>query len=218
MLLIGMFDSPYVRRVAITMKLQGVAFEHASWSVGKDLAKIQQHNPLGQVPTLVLDDGEALIESAMILDYLDDLAGPARALLPASGAPRRQAQKLVALAMGVADKARMQAYEWIFRPAEKQHEPLRLRLRAQMLDAVTALEAACAARGPGLGQDTWLVGDRMTQADISLGCALTYASEVVSLPESEAPAPALRAFLARLQALPAFREIYLPFDAPKPTT
>jgi glutathione S-transferase len=79
MLLIGMFDSPFVRRVAITLKLLGIPFEHGNWSVGKDFERIRHYNPLGRVPTLVLDNGEVLIESAAILDYLDELAG-ARAL------------------------------------------------------------------------------------------------------------------------------------------
>ena len=77
MLLIGMYDSPYVRRVAISMKLCGIAFEHADWSVGADFERIRQYNPLVRVPTLVLDDGEVLFESAAMLDYLDELVGPA---------------------------------------------------------------------------------------------------------------------------------------------
>jgi drug/metabolite transporter (DMT)-like permease len=77
MILIGMFDSPFVRRVAVTMNLLKIPFEHRNWSVGKDFDRIREFNPLGRVPTLVLDDGESLIESAAILDYLDDLVIPA---------------------------------------------------------------------------------------------------------------------------------------------
>ena len=80
-----MFDSPFVRRVAVSMNLLGVAFEHRNWSVGKDFELIRQFNPLGRVPTLVQPDGEALIESTAILDLLDEYAGPDRALLPRSG-------------------------------------------------------------------------------------------------------------------------------------
>ena len=71
MILIGMFDSPFVRRVAVTMNLLAIPFEHRNWSVGKDFDRIREFNPLGRVPTLVLADGESLIESAAILDYLD---------------------------------------------------------------------------------------------------------------------------------------------------
>ena len=64
MILIGMFDSPFVRRVAVSMQLVGKTFEHRNWSVGKDFERIREHNPVGRVPTLVLDDGEALPEFA----------------------------------------------------------------------------------------------------------------------------------------------------------
>ena len=76
MILIGMYDSSYTRRVAIAMALYGIEFEHRSWSVGKDFDRIRAYNPLGRAPTLVLDDGEVLTESAMMLDYLDDRVGP----------------------------------------------------------------------------------------------------------------------------------------------
>ena len=87
MMLIGMFDSPFVRPVAISMKMLDIPFEHANWSVGKDFERIRDYNPLGRVPTLVLDDGEALIETSAMLDYLDERSGPERALLPTFRAP-----------------------------------------------------------------------------------------------------------------------------------
>ena len=124
-----------------------------NWSIGRDQARIAELNPLGQVPVLVLDDGEPLVESAVILDYLDQLVGPARALVPASGEARRRVLGLTALAAGVADKARLQMYERVFRPAGLQHEPLRLRLRAQMLATCERLEETCAGRGGA----EWLV-------------------------------------------------------------
>jgi glutathione S-transferase len=105
-LLIGMFDSPFVRRVAVSLQLLDIGYEHADWSVGRDFDRIRQYNPLGRVPTLVLDDGEVLSESAAILDYLDDRVGPARALLPAAGRERREALKQMAMAIGAAEKGR----------------------------------------------------------------------------------------------------------------
>jgi len=210
MKLVGMFDSPYVRRVAISMRLLDLPFEHANWSIGSDQARIAQLNPLGQVPVLVLDDGEPLVDSAVILDHLDQVAGLARALVPASGDARRRVLGLTALAAGVADKARLQMYERVFRPPALQHEPLRLRLRAQMLATCQRLEAACAAREGA----EWLVGDRITQADVTLGCALTYAIETVGVPFDELALKALQARHAKISALPVFREIYMRFDAP----
>ena len=205
MLLVGMFDSPYVRRVALSMRTLGIAFEHANWSVGKDQARIAELNPLGQVPVLVLDDGEALFESAMILDYLDQRVGPERALVP-TGDVRRRVLGMVALALGLADKARLLAYEKFFRPAAARHEPYRVRLHTQMVAAARELDRASA------GDSLWLFGDAITQADITLASAVTYAIEAVQLPVDELPA--LRARNARLAQQPVFREIYEPFDAP----
>ena len=89
MFLIGQYDSPFVRRVAIALRLYGIAYDHKPWSTFGDAVAIAPYNPLRRVPTLVLDSGEALIESAMILDYLDDTVGPEKAMLPAKGAERR---------------------------------------------------------------------------------------------------------------------------------
>jgi len=206
MKLVGMFDSPYVRRVAISMRLLDLPFEHLNWSIGKDQEQVKQLNPLGQVPILVLDDGATIVDSATILDYLDDRVGPDRALVPRSGEARRRVMAATTLAAGLADKARLQMYELLFRPASLRHPPLTARLHGQMLAAAAELEKLCAA-----STTPYLFGDRISQADVTLGCAITYATETVKL---EAPLPAVRARCARLDALPAFREIYLPFDAP----
>jgi glutathione S-transferase len=199
--LVGMFDSPYVRRVAITMRILDLPFEHLDWSIGKDQDRVKQYNPLGQVPILVLDDGEAIVDSATILDYLDSK----HTLVPQTGEARRRVLGATTLACGMADKARMQMYEIIFRPAALRYPPLVERLNDQLLATATELEKLCATPTP------YLFGDRIFQADITLGCAFTYVTETVKL---AAPLPAMRARCARLAELPAFREIYLPFDAP----
>ena len=147
MLLIGMFDSPFVRRVAITMKLLDMPFEHANWSVGRDFDRIREYNPLGRVPTLVIDEGERLMESAAILDYLDERAGPARALLPPSGPERRQALNLMAMATGAAEKGVAQVYERAFRPEEKRHQPWVDRCRLQMSASLGAIDRHLGERG-----------------------------------------------------------------------
>src|SRR5882762_6483313 len=117
-----MFDSPFVRRVAVSMNLLEIPFEHRNWSVGKDFELIRRFNPLGRVPTLVTDDGDALVDSAAILDYLDDTVGPDRALLPPTGRQRREALRVMAIAAGAAEKGVLQVYETVFRPEEKRHE------------------------------------------------------------------------------------------------
>src|SRR5260370_11187654 len=115
-----MFDSPFVRRVAVSMNLLGMTFQHRNWSVGKDFELIRQFNPLGRVPTLVQPDGEALIESTAILDLLDEYAGPERALLPRSGKDRREAMQILAVATGAAGEGGAQGYGNVFRPPQKR--------------------------------------------------------------------------------------------------
>jgi glutathione S-transferase len=210
--LIGMYDSSYTRRVAIAMALYGMPFAHRAWSVGRDFDRIRAYNPLGRAPTLVLDDGEVLTESAMMLDYLDDLVGPERALLPARGIARRDAQRLIALATGAIDKAVLIVLERIFRPVETHSALWLSRCRTQVEGALGELERACAARA---GHD-WLVGDAMTHADIAVACYVTHLRE--ALPLDLAPWPALRAHVDRCEALPVFRAHYIPFDAPAPTS
>src|SRR5258705_11173465 len=101
MILIGQYDSPFVRRVAIALRLYGVPFEHRPWSTFGDGEKIAPYNPLRRVPTLVLDGGEALIESTAILDYLDEVAGPDKAMIAARGPERRRGLEICALARGL---------------------------------------------------------------------------------------------------------------------
>ena len=211
MILIGMYDSSYTRRVAIAMALYGMPFEHRAWSVGRDFDRIREYNPLGRAPTLVLDDGEVLTESAMMLDHLDDVVGSERALVPATGIARRDVQRLVALATGAIDKAVLIVLERIFRPVEMHSEAWLSRCRTQVEGALGELDQACATRA---GHD-WLVGGAMTHADIAVACYATHLRE--SLPLDLSPWPALRAHVDRCEALPVFRRHYLPFDAPVPT-
>ena len=207
-----MFDSPFVRRVAVSMKLLRIDFEHRNWSVGKDFERIRHFNPLGRVPTLVLEDGSVLIESAAILDYLDERAGADKALLPATGSARRAALQIMAIAGGAAEKAVLQVYETVFRPADKRHEPWIARCRLQMNAALDELEkrAAAVARG------AWWVGERMTQADITMACIFTFLDEVMDLSGGGAPYTELRAMCARCEAMPEFQAFRLPFNRPAP--
>jgi glutathione S-transferase len=208
MMLIGMFDSPFVRRVAVTLKLLEFPFEHANWSVGADHQQICRYSPLGRVPTLVLDDGEVLTESAAILDHLDSVVGPARALVPTAGVARRDVLQRMALAIGAAEKGREQIYERVFRPTAKRHEPWLERCRGQMHGALSELE-----RRQSGNPDGWLANGRLTQADITLTCVWTFLRESVAL--EEVPYPVLAALAARCEALPAFVATRAPWSAPK---
>lgn len=208
MILIGMFDSPFVRRVAVSLNVLGVPFEHRNWSVGKDFELIRHFNPLGRVPTLVQDDGETLIDSTAILDFIDEQAGE-RALLPRSGIERREALRVTAIALGAAEKGVQQVYEVAFRPESKRHNPWIERCRTQMQSALVELDRLAQARS-----GEWMVGSRMTQADITTTCAFTFLSDAVPLVQPASTYPGLNALAARCEALPAFRTVKAPYSAP----
>ena len=164
MILVGQYDSPFVRRVAISMHLLGVPFTRNTISVFGNAEEMRRINPLGRIPSLMLDDGEIILDSIAILDHLDDVAGSARALMPASGAERRKAWQIVSLASGAIEKAGAVVYERVLRPADKQFEPWVERCALQRDTALAALEA--------LPQSPWLLGARMTQADITVACLM----------------------------------------------
>jgi len=210
MLLIGMFDSPFVRRVAVSMKLLSVPFEHANWSVGKDFERIRQYSAVGRVPALVLDDGEVLSESAMILDYLDDCVGQERALLASTGKARRDALRLMALSMGAAEKGRDQIYERVFRPQARQYDVWVDRLQSQMHGALGELERYCSARAAG----HWLVGNAIGQADISATCAYTFLNEALPAAGIAQRYQRLAQVAARCEEQPALQSTHVPFFSP----
>jgi glutathione S-transferase len=204
-----MFDSPFVRRVAVSMNLLGVAFEHRNWSVGRDFELIRQFNPLGRVPTLVQPDGEALIEWAAILDFLDECVGPERALIPRSGSERREALRIMAVATGAAEKGVAQLYEIAFRPVEKRYWPWTERCNTQMHAALAELNRLSLARG-----GEWLIGNRMTQADITATCVYTCMVQALAIPQAAELYPALAAIAGRCEALPEFSASKAEFFAP----
>src|SRR5689334_19402647 len=97
MKLIGMLDSPYVRRVAISAKCLGIDLEHESVSVFRHFEQFQQINPVVKAPTLILDDGMVLMDSTLILDYLESASG--KSLLPKELPQRAQALRLIGLSL-----------------------------------------------------------------------------------------------------------------------
>jgi len=209
MILIGMLDSPFVRRVAVSLNLLELPFEHRNWSVGKDFELIRQFNPLGRVPTLVLSDGEALIDSCAILDFADECAGAERALLPRAGRERRDALRIVEIALGAAEKGVQQVYETVFRPEEKRHEPWMERCRMQMHGALAELDRLSRARA-----GEWMIGSRLTQADITASCVFAFLCAALEISRPAATYPGLSALSARCEALPAFSTAKAEFNPP----
>jgi glutathione S-transferase len=208
MILIGQYDSPFVRRVAIALRLYDLPFEHRPWSTFGDAAKLAPLNPLRRVPTLVLDGGEVLIESTAILDYLDEMVGPDKAMIFARGEARRRALKVCALGSGLADKAVSLIYERMLRK-----DQLKLwveRCEAQISGVLAMLEKERAA----VPTPYWF-GKNIGHADIMVACALRFTSEAHPALFDAARYPALAAHAARCEALPPFQEIVQPLAPPK---
>jgi glutathione S-transferase len=207
MILIGQYDSPFVRRVGIALTLYGLPFEHRPWSTFGDADKVRAYNPLVRVPTLVLDDGEVLIESHLILDYLDSRVPAGQAMFPAAEPDRHRALKVAALATGLADKAVSLFYE---RRLHKQASDVWVdRCRGQIAGALAVLEADRVGR---VG-DYWF-GDRIGQADIAVAAAVRFVADAHPELVSMADFPTLKAAVARLEALPVFQAISQPFIPP----
>lgn len=199
MKLIGMLDSPFVRRVAISMRLLGLPFEHAAISVFRGFDAFHEINPVVKAPTLVCDDGTVLMDSTLLLAYAEARAG--RSLMPATPAGLTRELRLLGLALAACEKTAQIVYERGLRPAEKRHEPWIARVSGQLDAAYRALEAELAAQ-PLDNREAGL-----SQAGITAAVAWTFTQAV--LPEV-VPADGfanLVAHAAACEALPVFRAI-----------
>jgi glutathione S-transferase len=207
MILIGQYDSPFVRRVGIALTLYGLAFDHKPWSTFGDAEKIRPYNPLTRVPTLVLDDGEVLIESHSILDYLDSLMPVERRMFPVTQPARRHALKIAALGTGLSEKAVSLFYEKALH--KEISDVWDRRCRAQMSGVLAALEKDRAGRN----SDYWF-GDSLGHADIAVAVAVRFIPEAHPGIVAMADYPALAADSAKLEAMPVFQTIAQKFIPP----
>jgi glutathione S-transferase len=199
MKLIGMLDSPYVRRVAISMRLLGLPFEHAAISVFRGFDAFRQINPVVKAPTLVCDDGSLLMDSTLMLQYVEALAG--RSLLPAGPAALLRDLRLTGLALAACEKTAQIIYERGLRPAEKQHEPWLERVSGQLNAAYRELDRELAA-GP---LDTTEAGIR--QAGITAGVAWSFTQFLIPEVVPADGFPHLAAHTAAVERLPVFQAI-----------
>ena len=210
MKLVGLFDSPYVRRVAVSMRLQGFAFEHVALSVFRNVEEMRKFNPLVKVPMLILDDGEKLIESSFILDYLDGKISPAERMFPQEEPARHRALKIASLASGISDKAVALYYEQNLHGKAEASAMWLERCRGQIKGALAVLEKERSAVG-----EPYFAGDRIGHADIAVACTLRHLRD--AHPEF-APLdglPALKRHAEFMEALPVFQEIQQAFIPPK---
>jgi glutathione S-transferase len=198
MRLIGMLDSPYVRRVAISLKLMRVPFTHAALSVFRNWDEFAAINPVVKAPTAVTDDGTVLMDSGLILEYAERLVPPERRLTPAAHDAHARAQRVVGLALAACEKTVQLVYEFSLRPPEKQHQPWIDRVRSQLRTAYRLLDAEVA---PGTA---WLFGAQPLQADVTAAVAWHFTQHVLANEIAAADHAALAALSARAEALPEF--------------
>jgi glutathione S-transferase len=178
MQLVGMLDSPFVRRAAISLRLLGVPFEHRSVSVFSTFEQFREINPVVKAPTLVCDDGTVLMDSTLIIDHAESTCG--RSLMPRDAVGRLRATRVVGLALAACEKTVQIVYERNLRPAEKQHQPWLDRVHGQLIAAYSALEQEMAGRP--------LPGDEATMTQAAVSTAVAWAFTQLMLPQSVAPA------------------------------
>jgi len=193
MILVGQYDSPYTRRVAISLRVLGMAYEHDTRSVFGDFDSMRKTNPLGRIPSLILDSGEVLIESGAILDYLDEMVAPQRALMPRSGDARRAALQRMALATGTLEKLGAVNYETMIRPSRYRWPEWIERCKIQGFGGLTALEALDWPAAP------------IDQAQITTACVFDYLKVTAPQFVPEGRYPRLDALTNRLRQRPEFR-------------
>jgi len=197
MQLIGMLDSPYVRRVAIALTVARIPFTHQPISLFRHIDQFSKLNPLLKAPTLVAGDGTALMDSGVILDYLAGVDPRIAALTPSDAPTRLRALRATGLALTVMEKAVQRHYERALRPAEKRHEPWVERVMGQLDEGLSALDAELPPSG-------WIGGD-LGLADISVACAFGFTEGILADLVETNRYPNVAAFSARAESLPAFR-------------
>lgn len=207
MRLIGILLSPYVRRVAVSLNVLNISYDLDDVFVFAEADVVRRYNPLVRIPALVLDDGEKLVDSGAILDEIDQMAPPARRLVPVGGASRRSVLQAAAIALGCADKAQWAFYEDRVRPPEKVHGPWIAHNDQQVLGGFAHLERAAAE----IAEGGWIARTPdLSQADITTSVAFTFAGLARPGLNLSSRFPALSRLTERCEAMPAFRDAPLP--------
>jgi glutathione S-transferase len=146
MRLIGMLDSPYVRRVAICLEYLGVPFQHEALSVFRNFDEFAHINPVVKAPTLVLHNGTVLMDSPLILQFIEATAASGHDLWSRDAQEKAREMRAVGLAMAGCEKSAQFLYECNLRPKERQHEPWLTRVAGQLQAAYRDLEAEVEAQ------------------------------------------------------------------------
>ena len=197
MRLIGMLDSPYVRRVAISLQLLELDFVHRSVSVFREFADFRAINPVVKAPTLVCDDGTVLMDSGVILEYAQARAG--RSLMPTGLSDLQADLRLIGLGLAACDRSVQLVYERELRPPEKQHEPWVHRVTGQLRAAIAGLEAEIARRPLATARS------QMTQAGVTAAITWHFIQQMLPQLLPTAQFPALAGFCSEAEALAPFK-------------
>jgi glutathione S-transferase len=206
--LIGVFLSPFVRRVAVSLNILKLPFELEEVFVFGEPDIVRHYNPLVRIPILVLDDGENLVESGAILDEIDHMVSPQRRLTPNDGPLRRRVLQTAAIALACAEKAQWAFYEGRVRPAEKIHIPWIEHNDRQVLGGFEHLNVAAAKIDDG----GWIGGTPdISQADVTTTAAFTFAKIARPNLELAERFPHLARFAEHCETLPSF--VKTPFPA-----
>lgn len=200
MQLIGMLDLPYVRRVAVSLRVLGLAFDLDQISVFRQFDHFAAINPVVKAPSFVTDDGVVLMDSNLILEHVAHLAP--RRLMPADRASHEVALRQIGLALAACEKSVSILYEHSQRPAEKLHQPWLDRVRGQLL-------AACAALEKDVSPD-WFTGEDVMQPQITVAVAWRFSQHAVGDLVPAGNFPRLSLLSARAEQLPAFQEFDFP--------
>jgi len=205
MRLIGMLDSPYVRRVAISLEFLGVPFEHESVSVFSTFDQFRGINPVVKAPTLVCDDGEVLMDSSLVLQYVEATRPRIESLWPKDALEYQHDVRAVSLALAACEKSVQIVYERNLRPAAAQHEPWIERVTGQVLAAYGALEQEVRRRSEAFRNPR-------SQASITAAVAWQFTQSMIASVVPASGHPGLVELSRRMEQTPQF--LKYPPDGP----
>jgi glutathione S-transferase len=197
MRLVGMLDSPFVRRVAISLEFLGVAFEHDAVSVFSTFEQFQRINPVVKAPSLVCADGEVLMDSTLILQYVESSLAHGHSLWSYDPQARQHEVRAVGLALAACEKSVQIVYERNLRPEYAQYEPWLERVSGQLLAAYAGLEQEIQRRKAAFSQPR-------SQACITAAIAWQFTQSMLAAIVPAANHPALGELSARMESTPQF--------------
>ena len=204
MKLYGNTISPFARRIAVSLNVLGLPYEFVRLATSKQPEEVRKLNPLTRIPAFALDSGEVLIESWAILDEIDQIVGPDKALVPLSGAARRRVLQTVSLGVGSAEKSVWAYYELSKRPEEKVHQPWLEQNEAQVLAGYSNLEEQLKRSGTN---DLFRSGPRLNQAGITCAVSFRFTGYVRPELDIRGAAPTLANFSDECEEMDAFKSV-----------